>query len=234
MDRSQPVRLALSWSGGKDSALALWTLRYEHGLTPEALITTVTAGYDRVSMHGTRRDLLARQAAVASIPLVEIDIPVACTNEQYEHRMGQALASEGLRDVETIAFGDLFLQDIRSYREARLATVGKQALFPLWNQETARLARQFIAAGFQAILVCVDPTKLDRSFAGRPFDQQLLDDLPADVDPCGENGEFHTFVHAAPIFSEPIALELGPIVERDGFVFADLTIDAPGRSGAQR
>jgi len=226
MNGSGPVRLALSWSGGKDSALALWTLRAEHRLIPEALITTVTAEYDRVSMHGTRRDLLVRQAAAARIPLVEVEIPVACTNEQYEHRMRRALRSESLRDVGAIAFGDLFLEDIRRYREARLAPVGKHALFPLWHRDTRCLAREFIAGGFQAILVCVDPTKLDRSFAGRSFDQQLLDDLPADVDPCGENGEFHTFVHAGPVFAGPIALEVGPVVERDGFVFADLTLAA--------
>lgn len=226
MNGSEPARLALSWSGGKDSALALWTLRDEHGHNPEALITTVTGAYDRVSMHGTRRQLIARQAVAAGIPLVEIEIPVACTNEQYEARMGQALASESLRDVDAIAFGDLFLEDIRSYREARLSTVGKRALFPLWHRDTHRLANEFIAAGFQAIVVCVDPNKLDRSFAGRSFDQQLLDDLPAGVDPCGENGEFHTFVHAAPIFSEPIACSAGPVVERDGFVFADVKLDA--------
>jgi uncharacterized protein (TIGR00290 family) len=226
MNDEERSALALSWSGGKDSALALWTLRREHGLAPGALITTVTSGYDRVSMHGTRRELLAQQAAAAQVPLVEVEIPVACTNEQYEERIGRALSSERLRDVETIAFGDLFLEDIRSYREARLATVGKQALFPLWHHDTHRLAREFIAVGFQAILVCVDPNQLDRSFAGRSFDQRLLDDLPAETDPCGENGEFHTFVHAGPIFSEPIAVEIGPVVERDGFVFADVRPDA--------
>ncbi len=222
MNAADPTTLALSWSGGKDSALALWTLRRDHQLAPGALITTVTSGYDRVSMHGTRRELLVQQAAAAKIPLVEVEIPVACTNEQYEERISRALSSEPLREVETVAFGDLFLEDIRSYREARLATVGKQALFPLWQQDTRRLAREFIAAGFQAILVCVDPNQLDGSFAGRPFDQTLLDDLPAETDPCGENGEFHTFVHAGPIFYEPIPVEVGRVVERDGFVFADV------------
>jgi uncharacterized protein (TIGR00290 family) len=222
MNAAQPASLALSWSGGKDSALALWALEREHGLAPQALITTVTGGYDRVSMHGTRRELLTWQAGAVGIPLVEIEIPVACTNEQYEARMAHALASESLRDVETVAFGDLFLEDIRNYREARLAMIGRQALFPLWNQDTGRLAREFIAAGFEAILVCVDPAQLDGSFAGRRFDQRLLDDLPAEIDPCGENGEFHTFVHAGPIFSEPISVEVGPVLERDGFVFADV------------
>jgi len=217
------VRLALSWSGGKDSSLALWSLREEQRFLPEALITTVTGAYDRVSMHGTRRELLALQAAAAQIPLVEIEIPVGCSNEQYEDRMRQALSSEMLRDVESIAFGDLFLEDVRRYREERLTPVGRQALFPLWHRDTRRLADEFIAAGFEAILVCVDPAQLDPSFAGRRFDQQLLRDLPAGVDPCGENGEFHTFVHAGPIFDAPIAVEVGTTVERDGFVFTDLT-----------
>ena len=217
------VRLALSWSGGKDSSLALWSLRDEHGQLPEALITTVTGDYDRVSMHGTRRELLVRQATAAQIPLVEIEIPVGCTNEQYEDRMRRALASETLRDVNSIAFGDLFLEDVRRYREERLTPAGKQALFPLWHRDTRQLAEAFIAAGFEAVIVCVDPAQLDPSFAGRRFDQQLLRDLPTGVDPCGENGEFHTFVHAGPIFDAPIAVEVGTVVERDGFVFADLT-----------
>jgi uncharacterized protein (TIGR00290 family) len=222
MDGSERLRLALSWSGGKDSALALWTLR-DQRLNPEVLVTTVTGDSDRVSMHGTRRDLLLRQAAAASVPLVEVEIPVVCTNEEYEDRMERALRSESLRDVEAVAFGDLFLEDIRRYRETRLAAGGRRAVFPLWHRDTSHLAREFIAAGFEAILACVDPTKLDRSFVGRTFDQQLLDDLPANVDPCGENGEFHTFVYAGPIFAGTIALELGSVIERDGFTFADLS-----------
>lgn len=219
-----PARLALSWSGGKDSALALWTLQEAHGLRPEALITTVTGDYDRVSMHGTRRELLARQAAAADIPLVEVEIPVGCSNEQYEERMAQALTSGRLRDVDAVAFGDLFLEDIRRYRETRLGMVGKRAMFPLWGRATPVLAREFIAYGFKAIVVCVDPRLLDRSFAGRVFDQGLLDDLPAGVDPCGENGEFHTFVYAGPVFSDPIPVVVGAVVERGGFVFADVTL----------
>jgi uncharacterized protein (TIGR00290 family) len=214
--------LALSWSGGKDSALALWVLAREQGIVPGALITTVTDVYDRVSMHGVRRSLVARQASAVGVPLVEIEIPVGCTNEVYEQRMADALASEPLRSVEVVAFGDLFLEDIRRYREDRLATVGKTGCFPLWHRDTTSLARDFVAAGFEAIIVCLDPAKLDRSFAGRRFDARLLVDLPAGVDPCGENGEFHTFAYAGPIMSTPIEVQVGETVERDGFVFSDL------------
>ncbi len=222
MTAAPSASLALSWSGGKDSALALWSLREEHGLWPRALITTVTDAYARVSMHGVRRELVAGQAKAAGIALVEIEIPVGATNERYEQRMAAAFASESLRGISAVAFGDLFLADIRAYREARLGAAGIDAVFPLWRRDTARLAREFIAAGFRATLVCVDPRQLDPSFAGRAFDMDLLDDLPGHVDPCGENGEFHTFVHAGPILEHPIACRVGEIVERDGFVFADL------------
>lgn len=213
---------ALSWSGGKDSALTLLTLRRE-GVEPEALITTVTDAYDRISMHGVRRELLASQANATGVPLVEVGIPPACANHLYEERMAEAFASTSLSDIETVAFGDLFLEDVRSYREQRLTANGRRGLFPLWGRDTSVLAREFIAAGFQASIVCVDPRALDASFAGRAYDEQLLADLPASVDPCGENGEFHTFVHAGPIFSRPIACETGEIVEREGFIFCDLT-----------
>lgn len=223
MNDERRSALALSWSGGKDSALALWVLAREHEVVPRALITTVTDAYERISMHGVRRSLLARQASAVGVPLVEVEIPAACTNDVYERRMEQALASEPLRDVEAVAFGDLFLEDVRAYREDRLATVGKRACFPLWHRDTTGLAREFIAAGFEAVIVCVDRSKLDRSFAGRRFDQRLLADLPAGVDPCGENGEFHTFVYAGPILSAPLTIQIGETVERDGFMFADLT-----------
>lgn len=215
------VRSALSWSGGKDSALTLWTLRRQD-VQPEALITTVTDSYDRISMHGVRRELLARQADAAGIPLIEVRIPPACVNEVYEARMAQAFASPPLSDVEEVAFGDLFLEDVRAYREERLAATGRRGLFPLWGHDTGVLAREFIAAGFQARIVSLDPRMLDASFAGRAYDEQLLAELPASVDPCGENGEFHTFVHAGPIFSQPVACETGEVVEREGFVFCDL------------
>jgi uncharacterized protein (TIGR00290 family) len=213
--------LALSWSGGKDSALTLWTLRRQ-GMAPEALITTVTEDYDRISMHGVRRELLARQAEALDVPLVEVAIPTACVNEVYEARMAQAFASATLVGVAVVAFGDLFLEDVRAYREERLAAGGKAGLFPLWGRDTAELAREFVAAGFEAIVVCLDPAALDPCLAGRPYDGRLLDELPASVDPCGENGEFHTFVHAGPIFAGPVACQIGETVERDGFVFCDL------------
>ncbi len=213
--------LALAWSGGKDSALALWALGQE-GVVPAALMTTVTADHDRVSMHGVRRSLLRRQAAAAGVPLVEVDIPAACTNDVYERRMAAAFASAELAAVDEVAFGDLFLEDIRAYREQRLAAAGRRARFPLWQRDTAALAQRFVAAGFRAIVVCVDPRALDRSFAGRDYDGRLLADLPGGVDPCGENGEFHTFVTAGPVLSAPVACRRGEVVERDGFVFADL------------
>ncbi len=215
-------RHALSWSGGKDSALALWTLRSQ-GVEPEALITTVTDTYDRISIHGVRRELLAWQSDAAGIPLVQVRIPPGCVNDVYEARLTQAFAFAPLSDIETVAFGDLFLEDVRAYREERLAASGRRGLFPLWGRDTGALAREFIAAGFQATIVCLDPRALDASFAGRPYDEQLLAELPASVDPCGENGEFHTFVHAGPIFTDPIVCDTGAVVEREGFVFCDLT-----------
>jgi len=215
---------ALSWSGGKDSALVLWTLRRQL-LEPEALITTVTVTetYERISMHGVRRELLARQAEVLGIPLVEVVIPPDCVNEMYDARMAEAFATAPLPGVEMVAFGDLFLEDVRAYREGRLAAAGKRGLFPLWGHDTADLAREFLDAGFEATLVCVDPRALDPAFCGRRYNERLLAELPPDVDPCGENGEFHTFVSGGPIFAEPIACERGELIERDGFVFCDLT-----------
>jgi len=219
---ADPGEVALSWSGGKDSALALWTLREQLGIEPVALLTTLTEDYDRVSMHAVRRELLRAQARAARLQVVEIEIPDACVNAVYEERMARALASPPLDRVPTIAFADLFLEDVRAYREERLATAGRTALFPLWSRDTAELARQFVDAGFEATLVCVDPSQLDPSFVGRRFDEALLADLPAGVDPCGENGEFHTFVHAGPIFDAPIEVELGEVVIRSGFAFQDL------------
>jgi uncharacterized protein (TIGR00290 family) len=216
------IRFALSWSGGKDSALTLWTLRRQ-GREPEALITTVTEGYERISMHGVRRELLARQVDALGLPLVEVVIPPSCVDDVYEARMAQAFASTPLSGVDAVAFGDLYLQDVRAYREERLAAGGKRGLFPLWGLDTGELSRDFIAAGFSAIVVCLDPRALDPAFAGRPYDERMLAELPAGVDPCGENGEFHTFVSAGPIFAEPIACDTGEIVDREGFVYCDLT-----------
>lgn len=217
------VGVVLSWSGGKDSALALWTLRREQRVEPVALLTTVTDEYARISMHGVRRELLRAQARATGLPVLEVEIPPVCSNDVYEQRMAQALASREINGADEIAFGDLFLQDIRGYREERLAQVGKRAVFPVWGRDTGDLARTFIDAGFRAVLVCVDPRQLDASFAGRDFDDQLLRDLPHGVDPCGENGEFHTFVHAGPIFDRPVGCEVGEVSLRDGFAFCDLT-----------
>ena len=214
--------VALAWSGGKDSALALWAMREELGIEPAALLTTFTEDYDRVSMHGVRRELVRAQAEAAGLPLVEVGIPAACVNEVYEQRMAAALAAPPLDAVATVAFADLYLEEIRAYREQRLLGAGREALFPLWGCDTAALARRFIEAGFEATLVCVDPRQIDPSFAGRAFDESLLAALPAGADPCGENGEFHTFVHAGPVFAAPIAVEVGETVVREGFVFTDL------------
>ena len=229
-DEGQPIEgpLALSWSGGKDSALALWALSAEHAIEPRALVTTVTEEYARVSMHGVRRELVERQAAAAGLPLVEVRIPPRCPNDVYEGRMEQALASSQLRGVEAVAFGDLFLEDIRAYREERLAAAGKRAVFPIWGRDTSELGLSFVAAGFEAFLVCVDPRQLDASFAGRSYDEALLGDLPEGVDPCGENGEFHTFVHAGPIFGERVECEVGEVTMRDGFAFCDLRVGGSG------
>jgi uncharacterized protein (TIGR00290 family) len=173
---------AVAWSGGKDSALALWALR-KAGVRPAALMTTVTEEYERISMHGVRRSLLRAQAAATGVPLVEVGIPAGCTNDVYESRMAAAFRSAELGPVQEVAFGDLFLEDIRAYRESRLAAAGRRASFPLWGSDTAALARRFLAAGFRAILVCVDPRALDASFAGRDYDEGLLADLPAGADP---------------------------------------------------
>jgi uncharacterized protein (TIGR00290 family) len=173
-------------------------------------------------MHGVRRELVARQADALGIPLVEVVIPPACVNDVYEARMAEAFAIAPLSGVEAVAFGDLFLEDVRAYREERLAAAGKRGLFPLWGRDTTVVAQEFLDAGFEATLVCVDPRALDPAFAGRRYDEQLLAQLPSGVDPCGENGEFHTFVSAGPIFAEPIVCATGEIVERDRFVFCDL------------
>ena len=215
------MTVALAWSGGKDSALALATLRRD-GTNVAALLTTFTDDYDRVSMHGVRRDLVRQQAAAAGVPLVEVGIPAACVNEVYAARMEAAFRSPPLAELDAVASGDLFLEDVRAYREERLASAGKSALFPLWGRDTAALARSFIEDGFEAYVVCVDTRMLDASFAGRDYNAAFLDDLPPGIDPCGENGEFHSFVHAGPFFDRPVPCRVGEHVLREGFAFADL------------
>jgi uncharacterized protein (TIGR00290 family) len=217
---STPV--AFSWSAGKDSAFGLWSLRGDPELEVVALLTTLTEDYGRVSMSGVREELLEDQSRMLGLPLVRVWIPPSCPNEVYEERMAQALAAEPLLDVRHFAFGDLYLSDVRAYREARLADAGKLGLFPLWGRDTAALAREMIASGFRATVVCVDPRVLPASFAGRAYDEQFLADLPEGVDPCGEQGEFHTFVWDAPVFQAPIPCQIGAIVTRDNFVFCDV------------
>ena len=213
--------VALAWSGGKDSTLALAAL-LRNGTDVAALLTTFTDDYDRVSMHGVRRALVRDQAAAVGIPLVEVGIPAACVNEVYAARMEAAFRSPPLVQLGAVASGDLFLQEVRAYREERLASVGKAALFPLWGLDTAALARSFIEAGFEAYVVCVDTRRLDASLAGRDYDAAFLDELSQGIDPCGENGEFHTFVHAGPCLGRPVPCRVGERVLRDGFAFADL------------
>jgi uncharacterized protein (TIGR00290 family) len=216
------MRVVMSWSGGKDSAQALLALKRDPDVEVAALLTTITEGYERVSMHAIRVELLRAQAAAAGLPLVEVRIPPECVNDTYRARMEAAISSKPIAEIVHHAFGDLFLEDVRSYREETLATVDKEAIFPIWGIDTAELAYRFIADGFRAIVTCVDPRKLDPSFVGREYDAGFLDDLPPHVDPCGENGEFHTFVYEGPIFDSPIAFTRGETVERDGFYFHDV------------
>ena len=218
------MRLAVlhSWSGGKDSCLALAELLADDTRSVAALLTTVTEGYDRVSMHGVRLTLLRRQADALGVPLHVVTIPQNATNAVYEARMEAAFERFRALGVTTIAFGDLFLLDVRRYREEWLARTGMTPLFPLWHRDTRDLARQFIDQGYTAVLTCVDTRVLDRSYAGRTFDHALLADLPPTVDPCGENGEFHTFVSGGPIFQREILLSRGEVVQRDAWCFCDL------------
>jgi len=202
--------------------MALHVLRQQRDVRIAALLTTVTDGYDRISMHGVRRTLLLRQAAALGLPLCEVRIPPQCINPIYEERMRDALLSQKENGVHCVAFGDIFLQDLRGYRERNLAQVEMTAIFPIWKRDTRELARDFCALGFRAIAVCADPKKLSREFAGRELDESFFRDLPPGVDACGENGEFHTFVYDGPIFSSAIAVERGEVVERDGFYFCDL------------
>ena len=197
------------WSGGKDSAMALRVLRQQNGLRVAALLTTVTEGYERISMHGVRRELLLRQARAIGLPLQEVRIPPQCVNPIYEARMRDAMLAQKAAGVRCVAFGDIFLQDLREYRERNLALVEMSAIFPIWKCDTRELAQEFCALGFRAIAVCIDSNKLSCEFAGREVDESFFRDLPEGVDPCGENGEFHTFVYDGPIFSNAIAVERG-------------------------
>ena len=216
------MRVALSWSSGKDSAWSLHLLRQDPNLEAVALVTTLNEQFDRVAMHAVRRELLEMQAAAVGVPLWTVPLPWPCSNEQYEARMRDLCTRAVNEGIQAMAFGDLFLTDIRAYREEQLAGTGLEPIFPVWQIPTASLARTMIASGLRAKITCVDPRVLDASFAGRDFDSQFLADLPPQIDPCGENGEFHSFVYDAPGFRHPIPVSVGEIVERDGFVFADL------------
>ena len=215
-------RAYISWSSGKDSAFALYEMQRSGQVEIAGVLTTLNEVYDRVAMHGVRHSLLERQIEALGLPALKVLLPSPCSNEVYETRMARAFAQLRDQGVTHIVFGDLFLEDIRAYRERQLAAAGMTGIFPLWRRPTAELARAMIASGLVAHLVCIDPRRLGRQLAGRRFDAALLAELPADVDPCGENGEFHTVVTAGPMFSAPIRVELGAVVERDGFVFADV------------
>jgi uncharacterized protein (TIGR00290 family) len=215
------VKTLLAWSSGKDSAWTLHVLRSQ-GIEVSALLTTLNQAADRVAMHGVRRTVLEAQAVAAGIPLWQVPLPWPCTNDDYEARMADACRRAVAEGFDTIAFGDLFLADIRAYRERQLAGSRLTPIFPLWQIPTAQLARDMIGSGLRARLSCVDSRQLDAAFAGREFDVALLADLPASVDPCGENGEFHTCVYDGPMFGTPIALESGEVRNVDGFVYTDL------------
>ncbi len=219
------MKVLVSWSSGKDSAWMLHLLRRQGRLEGAALLTTINETADRVAMHGVRRTLLEAQARAAGLPLRVIPLPHPCPNDVYEARMRTAVEQAVADGFTLAAFGDLFLQDVRAYRERQLADTGLAPLFPLWGRDTAALAREIVGAGVKATVTCVDTRALDRRFAGRRFDAALLAELPPGVDPCGERGEFHTVVTAGPMFDREIAVTPGSVVERDGFVFADVLPD---------
>ena len=223
-----PKKCLLSWSSGKDSAWALHALR-RADVPVVGLLTTINQAFDRVAMHAVRRDLLDAQARSIGIPLWPVPLPWPCSNEDYERIMGDVCRQAKAEGIECVAFGDLFLPEVRAYRERQLEGTGLTPLFPLWGLPTDALAREMLAGGLQARITCVDPKLLPPTFAGREFDQALLADLPAGVDPCGEKGEFHTFAYDGPMFREPIPIASGEVVERDGFVFADLFLNEVAR-----
>jgi uncharacterized protein (TIGR00290 family) len=220
-----PKRVVVSWSGGKDSAWTLHTLRQQpKDYAVIGLLTSINQQFNRVAIHGVRRELLEAQALSTGLPLWVVPLPSPCTNEHYERRMTNALHFLQRLGVDAIAFGDLYLQDIRAYRESRFGNLGLELLFPVWGIPTRDLSRMMIDSGLRARLTCVDPRAVPAEYAGREYDQRLLDDLPPSVDSCAENGEFHTFVYDGPMLQHPMAIKTGETVEREGFVFADLVL----------
>jgi uncharacterized protein (TIGR00290 family) len=215
----------VSWSSGKDSAFALHEARRANELELCGLLTTVTSTFQRVSMHGVRETVLEAQAQAVGLPLRKVSIASPCSAEDYERAMAACMDAARADGITHVVFGDLFLADLRAYREAKLASIGMRAVFPLWERDTKTLASQMIESGLSAIVTCVDPKKLDGSFAGRRFDASFVSDLPSSVDPCGENGEFHTCVVAGPMFAAPLDARRGEIVQRDGYVFADVGLN---------
>ncbi len=226
---TSPARVLLAWSSGRDSAFALHVLRAQ-GVEVLGLLTTINEAFDRVAMHAVRLELLRAQAEAVGLPLLEVRVPWPCRNEAYEAAMADALGVARERGVTAVAFGDLFLEDVRRYREEKLAPTGLRPLFPLWGRPTRALAEEMIALGQKAVLTCVDPRVLPRELAGRAFDSDLLRDLPEGVDPRGERGEFHSFAWDGPAFRHPVRVQAGDVVEREGFVFADL-LPVPALTG---
>jgi uncharacterized protein (TIGR00290 family) len=216
------VKALLAWSSGKDSAWALHALSARPEVEVVGLLTTINSAHDRVAMHAVRRSLLEEQAGAAGVPLWTVPIPDPCPNDAYEAAMSGVLEKALAAGIDAVAFGDLYLEDVRRYRERQMAATGMELLFPLWGRPTRELAEEMIAGGLRAFLTCVDPRALSPAFAGRPFDRALLADLPAAVDPCGENGEFHTFAWDGPMFRRPVPVQTGEVVTRGGFVFCDL------------
>ena len=220
--------IAMCFSGGKDSVIALHEIRRAEMYVVKELLTTVTIPYDRVTMHGVRRALVRQQADAIGIPITEVAVPPSSSNAVYEREMGYAFARLQAEGIQHVALGDIFLEDLRVYREEQLAAWNLECFFPIWKRDTTELAQRFVTDGFKAVVACVNPAVLDASFAGRSFDETFLADLPSGVDPCGENGEFHTFVFDGPIFQWPVRISLGQVVERDHFVFCDLVPDSGG------
>jgi uncharacterized protein (TIGR00290 family) len=218
----EPQKTLVSWSSGKDSAWALYEASRDPALKITGLLTTVTEPFQRISMHGVRVELLEAQARSLGLPLIQVPIPFPCPNEQYEAAMGKALGRAREEGVTRIVFGDLYLADIRQYRESKLKGSGLEGVWPIWLRDTRALSRQMVEAGLKATIACLDPRRLPRAFAGRAYDGRLLDGLPEGVDPCAENGEFHTFAWDGPMFSKPVRIRNGETVEREGFVFTDL------------